>query len=124
LGTKWVKSDRLFTKWNGQPMHPDTVSKWFPKFLADKGLPVIPFKNLRHTSATLLIGSNAPLKNVSTRLGHTNINTTADVYADSLKRVDKQLAETMDKILFGKKAKKKMFFKRIEKRPLPDVKNV
>lgn len=116
MDNKWVNSDRLFTKWNGEPMHPDTISKWFPKFLTVNGLPRIPFKNLRHTSATLLIGNNANLKNVSTRLGHTNINTTANVYADSLKSVDKQLAATMDNILVGKKPKKKIIFKRIEKR--------
>lgn len=124
LGNKWVKSDRLFTQWNGAPMHPDTISKWFPKFLEANGLPRIPFKNLRHTSATLLIGSNAPLKNVSTRLGHTNINTTANVYADSLKSVDKELAATMDKILVGEKPKKKVTFKRVEKRLLNVVKNI
>lgn len=99
LENKWYKSDRLFVKWNGLPMHPDSISSWFPKFLEENKLAVIPFKNLRHTSATLLIGSNASIKNVSTRLGHTNINTTANIYADSLKSVDKQLAETMNKII-------------------------
>lgn len=103
LGDQWVHSNRLFTKWNGEPMHPDTISKWFRKFLLKNNLPLIPFKNLRHTSATLLIANNMPLKNVSARLGHANIVTTANIYADALQSVDQKLASVMDDILLKTK---------------------
>jgi integrase len=33
VGELWQGSDRLFTTWDGQPMHPDTVSSWWPKFI-------------------------------------------------------------------------------------------
>ena len=26
IGDQWVDHDKLFTKWNGLPMHPDTIS--------------------------------------------------------------------------------------------------
>ncbi len=42
-GDLWQGSDRLFTTWDGKPMHPDTVSKWFPNFLKKHGLPPLPF---------------------------------------------------------------------------------
>lgn len=31
--SKDFKGGRLFVTWDGQPMHPDTISKWFPKFI-------------------------------------------------------------------------------------------
>lgn len=105
-GDKWKGSDKFFTTWNGEPMHPDTISKWFPKFLKRHGLPPIPFHGLRHTSATLLIAQGTPLKNVSSRLGHANISTTGDIYAHALKSADREAADKLDNI-FTKKVYKK-----------------
>ena len=36
---KVVDNDMLFTKWNGEPMDPDIISSWFPKFLETHDLP-------------------------------------------------------------------------------------
>ncbi|WP_243120651.1 tyrosine-type recombinase/integrase [Pelotomaculum sp. FP] len=34
VGDAWQKdSNWIFTTWNGGPMHPDTVTSWFPKFV-------------------------------------------------------------------------------------------
>ncbi len=40
LGDQWQETDRLFTMWNGTPMHPDTVSSWFRDFI--KSHPELP----------------------------------------------------------------------------------
>ena len=45
---KVVDNDMLFTKWNGEPMDPDIISSWFPKFLEAHDLPSIHFHSLRH----------------------------------------------------------------------------
>ena len=45
---KVVDNDMLFTKWNGEPMDPDIISTWFPKFLEVHDLPSIHFHSLRH----------------------------------------------------------------------------
>jgi integrase len=50
VGDLWQGSDRLFTTWDGQPMHVDTITKWFPKFLRRHDLPALPFHGLRHYS--------------------------------------------------------------------------
>ncbi|MDK2894832.1 MAG: integrase [Moorella sp. (in: firmicutes)] len=106
VGDLWQGSNRLFTTWDGQPMHPDTISKWFPKFLRRYGLPPITFHGLRHTSATLLIAEGVNLKNVSRRLGHSNISTTGDIYAHALRSVDQEAAEKLDHILTRKSKKR------------------
>jgi integrase len=103
VGDLWQGSNRLFTSWDGRPMHPDTISSWFPKFLARHNLPRIKFHALRHTSATLLIAEGIPLKNVSTRLGHADTRTTDKIYAHALVSVDRKAAQVMDNILTGKK---------------------
>jgi len=109
LGDRWHDHDRLFTQWNGKPMYTQTPSQWFSKFLRRHNLPNIPFKGLRHTSASLLIGQGIPLKNVSTRLGHSDIRTTANIYGHALQSVDQQIADSMD--MFLTKNQKKDTFK-------------
>lgn len=109
MGTLWHNSDRLFTTWNGKPMHPDTVSSWFKDFqnkhneenLKNKKepLPHIRFHDLRHTSASLLIAQGVPLKNVSSRLGHSSITITADIYSHALQSVDKEAARKLENLL-------------------------
>lgn len=52
LGTAWKGSNRLFTTWDGAPIHPDTLSGWFHNFIHRKGLPDICLHSLRHTNTT------------------------------------------------------------------------
>jgi integrase len=99
LANKWVDENWLFTKWNGKPMYPTTPSQWFRKFLKRHALSHMPFHALRHLSATLLIGLGVPLKNVSSRLGHADIRTTANIYGTALQSVDRQAADKMDQYL-------------------------
>lgn len=99
LGELWNDNDWIFTTWNGTAMYPTTPSKWFREFLKRNELPHIPFHGLRHTSATLLIAQGAPLKNISSRLGHSDIRTTGNIYGHALQSVDRKLADTMDNIL-------------------------
>lgn len=101
VGDLWEGSNRLFTTWKGGPMHPDTITKWFRQFVRKHNLPPITILGLRHTSATLLIAEGVPLKSVSSRLGHSNISTTANIYAHALRSVDQDAAAKMDRILAG-----------------------
>ncbi|MCL6560226.1 MAG: site-specific integrase [Firmicutes bacterium] len=111
-GDLWQGSDRLFTTWDGQPMHPDTISKWFPKFLKKHGLPSLPFHGLRHTAATMLINQGLPAKSISGRLGHANIGTTMDIYGHYLRSADREAADRLEQVYqtmkeSGKKGTKK-----------------
>jgi integrase len=74
----------LFIDEHGQPLSPWWVSRQFQHLIADAGLPRIRFHDLRHTSATLGLASGESLKEVSSRLGHSDIGITANVYADVL----------------------------------------
>lgn len=99
LGDQWHDENWLFTKWNGELMYPTTPSQWFSRFLKRHNLGTMPFHSLRHLSATLLISLGVPLKNVSSRLGHTDIRTTDMYYSHALESVDKQAADKMNGFL-------------------------
>lgn len=103
LGEKWVDEGWVFTQWNGKAMYPDTPSHWFREFLKKYGLPHMRFHALRHLSATVLIAQGVPLKNVSFRMGHADIRTTANMYGDALQSVDRQAASKMDEFLRKKR---------------------
>ena len=103
----WKDEDWVFTKWNGDLMFLDTISKWFPDFMKRHGLPAINFHAVRHTAATLLINKGLNVKALSARLGHANTSTTMDIYSHALKSADKEAADMMENIINPKKKSNK-----------------
>lgn len=99
LGDQWIDSNKVFTQWNGKPIHPDTITGWFQKFIKKNDLPPIHLHSLRHTNATLLIASGADLRTVSKRLGHSNMTTTSNIYTHAIKSADERAAELLGDIL-------------------------
>lgn len=83
---KWVHSGRVVVSEDGTPMHPDRLTRWFPKFIATTNLPPITLHSLRHTYATLLIEKQIPITDVSAQLGHSNVTTTMDIYAHAIRK--------------------------------------
>ena len=81
---KVVDNDMLFTKWNGEPMDPDIISSWFPKFLEAHDLPDVNFHSLRRSNASILIAAHVPITTVSGQLGHAQTSTTLNYYASAL----------------------------------------
>lgn len=57
------------------------------------------FHELRHTQATLLIGSGADIKTVQNRLGHSNASLTMNIYAHAIEQNDRDAADTIGNLL-------------------------
>lgn len=116
----WVDSNRIFTKFNGEPIFPQTLGKWFSKFIKkhndkimnDKSIPEenkkdylldkVNFHGLRHTNATLLINQGVDIATVSKRLGHAEPSTTLKIYTHALQKADRDAANKLEN-LFKKK---------------------
>jgi integrase len=64
------------------------------------GLPGIRFHDLRHTTATLVLGARVNPKVVSEMLGHSAISITLDIYAHVLPDMRQNAATTMQQLLF------------------------
>ena len=114
IGENWIETldengkplNFVYTQVNGLQMHVDTPSKRFSKLIKDYNktveneddkLPNISLHGLRHTMATLLIGSGMEISTVSGRLGHADITTTLDIYTHFLKEHDKVASDTLEK---------------------------
>ena len=100
-GDLWNDEGYLFTRYNGKPLHPDSLSNWFRKFIDRNDLPPIHLHSLRHTSATLLIAASTTIPNVSARLGHANTSTTTKIYAHAIQSADAAAAEALEGKLLG-----------------------
>ena len=89
----------LFVDEMGNLILPNTVSESFGKLLKAHGLRKIRFHDLRHSCASLLLKQGVPMKQIQEWLGHSDISTTANIYAH-LDSQSKQLsAATMEKAL-------------------------
>lgn len=99
LGDQWQASGRVFTAWNGAPIHPDTVTGWFARFIKENDLPDISLHSLRHTNATLLIAAGTNLQTVAARLGHASVTTTGKIYAHAIQSADAAAADTLQDLL-------------------------
>ena len=54
---------------------------------------------LRHTQATVLIGSGADIKTVQNRLGHSRASHTMNIYAHAIEQNDRESADTIGRVL-------------------------
>lgn len=89
----------LFVNEMGDLILPNSVTDGFAKLLAENGLRKIRFHDLRHSCASLLLKQGVPMKQIQEWLGHSDISTTANIYAH-LDAQSKQLsAETMEQAL-------------------------
>lgn len=83
----------------GELIKPSYVTQHFSDLLKKYGLRHIRFHDLRHTFASILIGQNVPLINVSNFLGHSDLSTTANIYAHLDKASKQGSADVITEIL-------------------------
>ncbi|MFF4725009.1 tyrosine recombinase XerC [Streptomyces mirabilis] len=76
----WVETGRVFTKENGELLHPANVTRRFIDLYEEIDLPPVRLHDLRHGAATLAHAAGADLKDVQEVLGHSSITITADTY--------------------------------------------
>lgn len=99
LCNDYIDTDLVCCNFDGKPIHPTTFNHKFHNLLKEKGLPLIRFHDLRHSHASLLLKENIPAKYISERLGHSNVNTTLNIYSHIYKETDMEIANTFDKFL-------------------------
>jgi len=93
--------DYIFSKADGQPYDPDTVTHAFAKIAKSAGLPHTRFHDLRHAHASFLIKQGIPAKVISERLGHSGISITMDTYGHLMPGMDGIAAQKFDEV-FGR----------------------
>ena len=80
FGSEYVKNDYIFKWQDGRLYSPDYITSRFSKDLKKHGLKHIAFHGLRHSCGSLLNEQGFTLKDIQEWLGHSDIQTTANIY--------------------------------------------
>jgi integrase len=95
----WHESGLVFTSTIGTPLEPRNGLRALQGHVRKAGLPHQRFHDLRHACASFLLAQGVELKVVQETLGHSQISTTADIYAHVMPSLRRQAADRMDALL-------------------------
>ena len=98
-GDQWVNSDRLFIKWNGEPLHPSAPYKWLKRFCENEKLTFKALHSFRHFVASQALASGIDVKAVSNMLGHSQTSTTLNIYAHAVQQANENALNSVAKLL-------------------------
>jgi integrase len=101
LGPDYQDHGVLFCWENGQPPHPDTITRRFKKLARQAALPEIDLHDVRHGYATA--GRNAKIdwKALSKRIGHADVAFTMKQYVQTGLEADREVANTLADLIIG-----------------------
>ncbi len=93
-------SVHVFTRADGEPYHPQGLSKLLGRVSAEIGLPRLTAHGLRHTSATLMLASGVPPKVAAERLGHSDPTLFSNLYSHVTPTMQRDAARQIGSVLF------------------------
>lgn len=82
----------LFTTDHNKLINPLRVNDWLTGIINRYKLPIITPHHFRHTHASLLLQAGVPIKEVSERLGHTDVKLTLEIYSHVMPEEAKETA--------------------------------
>ena len=99
LGTSYCDNNMVCCYEDGHLFNPKRFSAKFNEFLEKNDLPIVRFHDLRHSHASLLVKIGVQPKEISARLGHSNIGITMDLYSHIYDETDREVANMFDKLI-------------------------
>ena len=91
--------DLVFTSARGTALYDSNIRKHWHRVSANLGLPSMPWHNLRHSAATIMLAQGVPIEVVSRVFAHGSIRITADIYGHVSPETNRQAADAMSKAL-------------------------
>lgn len=85
----------IFCHADGSVWRPDSLTRTFQRQLAHIGLPKMRFHDLRHSTASMLFDRGWALEDVKNWLGHSDIETTSNIYLHYGRQRKVLLADTL-----------------------------
>ena len=82
-----------------KPFRPDNVTGFFVRVRDSLGLHGVRLHDLRHFTATQLIGAGVDVRTVAERLGHSDASLTLRVYSHAIRDRDRAAAEVIGRVL-------------------------
>lgn len=102
VGEAWENRDLVFPDLTGGYLNPIHVLRMFKKILERAGLPHMPFHDLRHSAATILISMGIHPKVIQELLGHSDISITLGIYGHLFPSMQQDVVEKWQDV-FGEK---------------------
>lgn len=99
IGSKWIETDRIFTKWNGLTLDRSAPGYFYKQFCERTGMRYVTTHSMRHLNASLLINAGVDVKTVQSCLGHSTATTTLQIYAHSFQTAQAAAMEAVAKAL-------------------------
>ena len=87
-GPEWVDSGYVHVTRHGTPFSPANMRKYFYRRLERAGIRRIRLHDLRHVVARLALEADLRIEEVSQALGHTRIDTTKQIYAGHVQKLN------------------------------------
>jgi integrase len=101
-GPNWQENGLVFSTIKGTPVDAQNVTaRSFKNILKCAGLPDLPFHDLRHSAATILLVKGTHPTYVQKLLGHQSIRLTLDLYSHWMPPMGEQAAMAMEEALSG-----------------------
>jgi integrase len=89
----------VYTREDGEPIQPRTLTHSWQALIGRTGMPRVRFHDLRHAHATHLLSSSVHPKVASERLGHSKVGITLDLYSHVLPGMQEDAAARVDDAL-------------------------
>jgi integrase len=99
-GELWHERELVFTNTVGNPLgEKELLHRSFYPLLERAKLPKVRFHDLRHSTATLLLGEGVHPKIVSELLGHSQIGITLDTYSHVTLSMQQEAADVLERLI-------------------------
>lgn len=96
MGADFKDSGLVFSQEDGSAYRPESLTRMWRRFLKKYNLKDIRFHDLRHSCATALLEAGVDPKTVQSRLGHSDITMTLNIYAHCTQSMDRNAAQKLD----------------------------
>jgi integrase len=101
FGPDYQDHGPLFCWENGQPPHPDTITRRFHQLAERAGLPRINLHDVRYCYATAGRDAKIDWKALSARIGYSDVAFTMRQYVQTDLEADRQVASTLATLIIG-----------------------
>ncbi len=102
-GDLWANTDKLFVQNSGKDMCNSTISVWLKKFEIQNDIKRVTLHGLRHTNITMQIVNGVDIKTVASRVGHSDVQTTLNIYSHCTNQSDKRASDIIEQLLYAPK---------------------
>lgn len=99
LGKNFAHPEMVFPSAKGNYRDRNSVLTSLKRFVRGTEFEHMTLHKLRHCNTTMLLNADVELKAISDHLGHCDINVTADIYADVLWRLKRNVANAIEQSL-------------------------